>query len=60
MAGAILVRATETQAPRSIYPHRPAWVLMAGSVITSLLMLYVIARVWSKAFYRTTRGWSDC
>jgi multicomponent Na+:H+ antiporter subunit D len=29
-----------------------AWVLMAGSVITSLLTLYVVARVWSKAFWR--------
>ncbi|MBB5914239.1 multicomponent Na+:H+ antiporter subunit D [Nocardia transvalensis] len=29
-----------------------AWVLVAGSVVTSLLTLYVMARVWSKAFWR--------
>ncbi|MDO3648875.1 Na+/H+ antiporter subunit D [Nocardia mangyaensis] len=29
-----------------------AWVLVAGSVITSLLTLYAVARVWSKAFWR--------
>ncbi|MFE7797118.1 Na+/H+ antiporter subunit D [Nocardia sp. NPDC057440] len=29
-----------------------AWVLVAGSVVTSLLTLYVVARVWSKAFWR--------
>jgi len=29
-----------------------AWMLVAGSVITSLLTLYVMARVWSKAFWR--------
>ena len=29
-----------------------AWMLVAGSVITSLLTLYVMARVWTKAFWR--------
>lgn len=29
-----------------------AWILIAGSVVTSLLTLYVMARVWSKAFWR--------
>ncbi|MEU4340180.1 Na+/H+ antiporter subunit D [Nocardia sp. NPDC023852] len=29
-----------------------AWVLVGGSVLTSLLTLYAIARVWSKAFWR--------
>jgi multicomponent Na+:H+ antiporter subunit D len=29
-----------------------AWVLVAGSVATSLLTLYVVARVWTKAFWR--------
>lgn len=29
-----------------------AWLLVAGSVITSLLTLYVVARVWTKAFWR--------
>ncbi|MDR3662568.1 MAG: Na+/H+ antiporter subunit D [Mycobacterium sp.] len=29
-----------------------AWVLVAGSVITSLLTLYVMARVWTLAFWR--------
>ncbi|MDL9936991.1 Na+/H+ antiporter subunit D [Gordonia sp. ABSL1-1] len=29
-----------------------AWVLVAGSVITSLLTLYVVARVWTKGFWR--------
>ncbi|WP_280231827.1 Na+/H+ antiporter subunit D [Nocardia cyriacigeorgica] len=29
-----------------------AWTLVAGSVVTSLLTLYVVARVWSKAFWR--------
>ncbi|QIS16234.1 Na+/H+ antiporter subunit D [Nocardia arthritidis] len=29
-----------------------AWVLVAGSVLTSLLTLYAVARVWSKAFWR--------
>jgi multicomponent Na+:H+ antiporter subunit D len=28
------------------------WVLVAGSVVTSLLTLYVVGRVWSKAFWR--------
>ncbi|MEO6880865.1 MAG: Na+/H+ antiporter subunit D [Mycobacteriaceae bacterium] len=30
-----------------------AWALVAGSVVTSLLTLYVMARVWSKAFWRS-------
>ena len=30
-----------------------AWVLVAGSVITSLLTLYVVTRVWTKAFWRS-------
>ena len=29
-----------------------AWMLVAGSVVTSLLTLYVVARVWTKAFWR--------
>jgi multicomponent Na+:H+ antiporter subunit D len=29
-----------------------AWFLVGGSVITSLLTLYVMARVWTKAFWR--------
>ena len=29
-----------------------AWILVAGSVITSLLTLYVVTRVWTKAFWR--------
>ncbi|MBY6367455.1 Na+/H+ antiporter subunit D [Rhodococcoides corynebacterioides] len=29
-----------------------AWVLVAGGVVTSLLTLYVVARVWTKAFWR--------
>ncbi|WP_333618771.1 Na+/H+ antiporter subunit D [Dietzia sp.] len=29
-----------------------AWILIAGSVITSLLTLYVMIRVWTKAFWR--------
>ena len=29
-----------------------AWILVAGSVITSLLTLYAVARVWTKAFWR--------
>lgn len=29
-----------------------SWILIAGSVITSLLTLYVMARVWTKAFWR--------
>ena len=32
-----------------------AWVLVAGSVITSLLTLYAIGRVWNLAFWRTPR-----
>ncbi|MGB3356509.1 MAG: Na+/H+ antiporter subunit D [Mycobacterium sp.] len=30
-----------------------AWTLVAGSVITSLLTLYVVTRVWTKAFWRS-------
>ena len=30
-----------------------AWILVGGSVVTSLLTLYVMARVWTKAFWRT-------
>ena len=29
-----------------------AWTLVGGSVVTSLLTLYVMARVWTKAFWR--------
>lgn len=29
-----------------------AWVLVGGSVITSLLTLYAVTRVWTKAFWR--------
>ncbi|MCX2934189.1 Na+/H+ antiporter subunit D [Mycobacterium sp. CVI_P3] len=29
-----------------------AWLLVAGSVMTSLLTLYVVTRVWTKAFWR--------
>ncbi|MGV9795690.1 Na+/H+ antiporter subunit D [Gordonia sp. NPDC003422] len=29
-----------------------AWALVAGSVVTSLLTLYVVARVWTKGFWR--------
>ncbi len=29
-----------------------AWLLVAGGALTSLLTLYVVARVWSKAFWR--------
>ncbi|NDZ95032.1 Na+/H+ antiporter subunit D [Streptomyces sp. SID6673] len=29
-----------------------AWVLVVGSVVTSLLTLYVMARVWTKGFWR--------
>lgn len=29
-----------------------AWVLVAGGVVTSLLTLYVVSRVWTKAFWR--------
>ena len=29
-----------------------AWALVAASVVTSLLTLYVVARVWTKAFWR--------
>jgi multicomponent Na+:H+ antiporter subunit D len=30
-----------------------AWILVAGGVVTSLLTLYVMARVWTKAFWRS-------
>lgn len=29
-----------------------AWLLVGGSVVTSLLTLYVVARVWTRAFWR--------
>ncbi len=29
-----------------------AWILVAGSVVTSLLTLYVVTRVWTTAFWR--------
>lgn len=29
-----------------------AWVLVVGSVVTSLLTLYVVARIWTKGFWR--------
>lgn len=29
-----------------------AWLLVAGGVVTSLLTLYAVSRVWSKAFWR--------
>ncbi|MFT4088153.1 MAG: Na+/H+ antiporter subunit D, partial [Gordonia sp. (in: high G+C Gram-positive bacteria)] len=29
-----------------------SWLLVAGSVVTSLLTLYVVARIWTKAFWR--------
>ncbi|WP_415973127.1 Na+/H+ antiporter subunit D [Rhodococcus sp. 077-4] len=29
-----------------------AWLLVAGGIVTSLLTLYVVARVWTKAFWR--------
>ena len=30
-----------------------AWMLVGGGVLTSLLTLYVVARVWTKAFWRS-------
>ena len=30
-----------------------AWLLVGGSVLTSLLTLYVVTRVWTKAFWRS-------
>ena len=30
-----------------------AWILVAGSVVTSLLTLYAVVRVWTKAFWRS-------
>jgi multicomponent Na+:H+ antiporter subunit D len=32
-----------------------AWLLVAGSIVTSLLTLYAIGRVWNLAFWRTPR-----
>ena len=32
-----------------------AWALVAGSVVTSLLTLYVVTRVWTKAFWRSRK-----
>ena len=29
-----------------------AWILVGGSVVTSLLTLYAVTRVWTKAFWR--------
>ena len=29
-----------------------AWLLVGGGVLTSLLTLYVVSRVWTKAFWR--------
>ncbi|WP_372433629.1 Na+/H+ antiporter subunit D [Hoyosella rhizosphaerae] len=29
-----------------------AWILVGGGVVTSLLTLYVVARIWTKAFWR--------
>ena len=29
-----------------------AWVLIGGGVVTSLLTLYVMARIWTKGFWR--------
>ncbi|MGW0045449.1 Na+/H+ antiporter subunit D [Rhodococcus sp. NPDC003348] len=34
------------------HPSVLSWILVAGGTITSLLTLYVIARVWTKAFWR--------
>lgn len=34
------------------HPSVLSWVLVAGGTITSLLTLYVVARVWTKAFWR--------
>lgn len=36
-----------------------AWILVAGSVITSLLTLYVVMRVWTKAFWRPSADSPD-
>jgi multicomponent Na+:H+ antiporter subunit D len=33
-----------------------AWLLVAGGVVTSLLTLYAISRVWSLAFWRTRQA----
>jgi multicomponent Na+:H+ antiporter subunit D len=30
-----------------------AWLLVGGSVLTSLLTLYVVTRIWTKAFWRS-------
>jgi multicomponent Na+:H+ antiporter subunit D len=32
-----------------------AWVLVAGSVVTSLLTLYAVGKVWSRVFWRAPR-----
>ncbi|MFE3292051.1 Na+/H+ antiporter subunit D [Rhodococcus sp. NPDC059234] len=34
------------------HPSALSWVLVAGGTVTSLLTLYVVARVWTKAFWR--------
>ncbi|MDG3010021.1 Na+/H+ antiporter subunit D [Rhodococcus sp. D2-41] len=34
------------------HPSVLSWTLVAGGVITSLLTLYVVARIWTKAFWR--------
>jgi multicomponent Na+:H+ antiporter subunit D len=36
-----------------------AWVLVGGSVLTSLLTLYVVVRVWTKAFWRSREDAPD-
>ncbi|WP_394276849.1 Na+/H+ antiporter subunit D [Luteococcus sp.] len=33
-----------------------AWTVMAGALVTSLLTLYAISRVWGRAFWRTPRA----
>ncbi len=33
-----------------------AWLLVGGGVVTSLLTLYAVTRVWSLAFWRTPQG----
>ncbi|MFI6431513.1 Na+/H+ antiporter subunit D [Rhodococcus oryzae] len=35
------------------HPSALSWVLVAGGTVTSLLTLYVVARVWTKAFWRS-------
>lgn len=34
------------------HPSVLSWLLVAGGTVTSLLTLYVVARVWTKAFWR--------